>query len=329
MKQAAFVERHGPEWDAFEAWLKRREALRRIDEKHLPEPPIADADVPQRYRRLCQHLALARDRQYSPDLVDRLNALALRGHHLLYGASGGRRQRGIEFLQRGFPRLVRAEAAFVGAAAALFFGPFLALLATLQYFPDFAYYVLAPEQIADFHRMYDPAGKRLGARESDTYFAMFGLYVWNNVRIGFQTFAGGLLFGIGTVYYLAANGVVIGAVAGYLTQAGFGEPFYSFTSGHSALELTAIVISGAAGLKLGYALYAPGARSRKSALIATAGTAVRLMWGAAGMFFLAALVEGFWSPLTAIPFPAKVAVGITLWIIVIGYLSLAGRSHAD
>jgi uncharacterized membrane protein SpoIIM required for sporulation len=329
MTQAAFVERHGPEWEAFEAWLKRRDS--RSGEQNLPRAPIADAAVPERYRRLCQHLALARDRQYSPDLVDRLNALALRGHYLLYGASGGRRQRGFEFVQRGFPRLVRAEARFVCAAAALFFGPFLAMLAALQYFPDFAYYVLAPEQIAEFHQMYDPANKRLGTREreSDTYFAMFAYYVWNNVRIGFQTFAGGLAFGVGTVYYLAANGVVIGAVAGYLTQIGFGESFYSFTSGHSALELTAIVIAGAAGLKLGSALYAPGARSRKSALIATAGTAVRLMWGAAGMFFLAALVEGFWSPLTAVPFPVKVAVGLALWVVVIGYLAFAGHSDAD
>ena len=329
MRQAAFVERHGPEWEAFETWLERRSRLRRGAPKDLPQAAIPDAVVPERYRRLCQHLALARDRQYSPDLVDRLNALALRGHHMLYGASGGRRQRALEFALRGFPRLVRAEARFVHAAAALFFGPFLAILAALQYFPDFAYYVLAPEQIAQFHEMYDPANRRLGMRGSDTNFAMFGYYIWNNVRIGFQTFAGGLLFGIGTVYYLAANGVIIGAVAGYLTQIGFALPFYSFTSGHSALELMAIVISGAAGLKLGSALYAPGARSRKSALIATAGTAVRLMWGAAGMFFLAAFVEGFWSPLTTVPFPAKAAVGLVLWLIVIGYLGLAGRSHAD
>src|SRR5262249_43073059 len=215
------------------------------------------------------------------------------------------------------------------ASAVLFFGPFLAILAALQYFPDFAYYVLSPEQIAQFHEIYNPASRRLGMRSSDTDFLMFGYYVWNNVRIGFQTFAGGLLFGVGSVYYLAANGVVIGAVAGYLTQIGFAAPFYSFTSGHSALELMAIVISGAAGLKLGSALYAPGARSRKSALIAAAGNAVRLMWGAAGMFFLAAIVEGFWSPLTTVPFPAKVAVGIVLWVIVIGYLALAGRGHAD
>ena len=325
MRQAAFVERHGPEWDAFETWLDGQAKAQRGDGK---PPPFSETTVPERYRRICQHLALARDRQYSPYLVDRLNALALRGHHLLYGASGGRRQRALEFLGRGFPRLVREEARFVLAAAALFFGPVFALLAALQYFPDFAHYVLAPEQMAQFHEMYDPASKHLGRRRDDTSFAMFGFYVWNNVQIGFQTFAGGLLFGLGTIYYLVANGVVIGSVAGYLVQIGFAVPFFSFTSGHSALELTAIAIAGAGGLKLGSALFAPGALSRKSALVAAARPAVRLMWGAALMFFLAAFVEAFWSPLTIVPFGTKVAVGIAQWVVLLVYFAAAGRGHA-
>jgi len=73
------------------------------------------------------------------------------------------------------------------------------------------------------------------------------------VRIGFQTFAGGLLAGVGSVWFLAANGVVIGAVAGYLTEIGYSETFWSFVAGHSSLELLAIVLSGAAGLRLGLA----------------------------------------------------------------------------
>ena len=64
--------------------------------------------------------------------------------------------------------------------------------------------------------MYDPANKRLGMREADTSLLMFGFYIWNNVRIGFQTFAGGLLVGVGSIWFLGANGVIIGAVAGYL-----------------------------------------------------------------------------------------------------------------
>ena len=330
MRQAVFEARYGPDWDRFEQWLDRDERLRRraADAALEPAHALADVDVPQAYRRVCQHLALARDRQYSPELVDRLNRLALRGHHLLYGARARRgAAKGFEFLLAGFPRLVRAERAFVIAAACLFFGPVLALIAVLQAYPDFIYYLVEPGHLARFQEMYDPANKRLGMREADDNVAMFGFYIFNNVRIGFQTFATGLAFGLGTLFYLVFNGVMIGAVAGYLTGIGYGTPFWSFVSGHSAMELVAIAISGAAGLRLGAALVAPGARSRKAAVMDAARPAVQLMYGAAAMFFVAAFIEAFWSPLTDFPPPTKYAVGAILWAAVVGWLALGGRAR--
>jgi uncharacterized membrane protein SpoIIM required for sporulation len=213
-------------------------------------------------------------------------------------------------------------------AALLFFGPLAGLIAVLQAYPEFVHYLLDPRQIAGFHEMYDPDNRRLGMREADTSLAMFGYYIWNNVRIGFQTFAGGLLAGLGTLWYLAANGVILGAVAGYLTQVGFGETFWSFVSGHAALELTAIVISGAAGFRLGLAVIAPGNRSRQAALVAAARPAVRLMYGAALMFTAAAFVEAFWSPLTGVPYAVKIGAGLAGWALLLAYLALSGRAGA-
>jgi uncharacterized membrane protein SpoIIM required for sporulation len=330
MRQAVFEARHGADWNRFEQGLDRDERRRRRDRVPAVEPAhaLADVDIPQAYRRVCQHLALARDRQYSPELVDRLNRLALRGHHLLYGARPRRSaERGLAFLVAGFPRLVRAERGFVIAAACLFFGPVLGLIVLLQSYPDFIYYLVEPGQLAKYQEMYDPANKRIGMREADDNVAMFGFYIFNNVRIGFQTFATGLAFGLGTLFYLVFNGVMIGAIAGYLTGIGYGAPFWSFVSGHSALELVAIAISGAAGLRLGAALVAPGAQSRKAALVAAARPAVRLMYGAAAMFFAAAFVEAFWSPLTAFPPATKYAVGAILWALVIGWLAAGGRAR--
>jgi len=157
---------------------------------------------------------------------------------------------------------------------------------------------------------------------------MFGFYIWNNVRIGFQTFAGGLLFGVGSVWFLASNGVVIGAVAGYLTQIGYDQTFWSFVAGHSSLELLAIVLSGAAGMRLGVAVIAPGNLSRKAALMAAAKPAVRMMYGAALMFFAAAFVEAFWSPLTDVPYRVKIWTGLAGWGLLLLYFALAGRSRA-
>ena len=165
-------------------------------------------------------------------------------------------------------------------------------------------------------------------RESDDNVKMFAFYIWNNVKIGIQTFATGLAFGLGSIFYLAFNGIIIGAIAGYLTAVGHGGPFWSFVSGHSAMELTAIVLSGAAGLKLGSALIAPGNRTRKAALVDVAKPAIRIMYGAALMFLLAAFIEGFWSPLTAFPPNVKYAVGVTLWMLVVAYFTLAGRNRA-
>jgi uncharacterized membrane protein SpoIIM required for sporulation len=234
----------------------------------------------------------------------------------------------LEFLAADFPALVRQEWRLVAVAALLFFGPLLGLIAVLQAFPEFVHYLLAPEQIANFHSMYDPANRRLGTREADSSLMMFGFYIWNNVRIGFQTFAGGRAAGVGSIWFLGANGIVIGAVAGYLTQIGYAETFWSFVAGHSSLELLAIVLAGAAGLRLGQAVMAPGNVSRKAALVATARPAVRLMYGAALMFFAAAFVEAFWSPLTEIPFHFKIAAGVAGWILLLGYFLLAGRARA-
>jgi uncharacterized membrane protein SpoIIM required for sporulation len=317
MKQAAFEAIHGADWGEFERLLG--------DDKGLAP---GNAHFPRLYRRVCQHLALARDRAYGPDLVDRLNALALRGHRVLYGADGIRRNQLAEFFLRQLPRVVREELRLVLAAAALLFGPLALVAVALQLYPDFVNYLLEPHQIAAFQQMYDPANPRPGMREADSNVVMFAFYIWNNVKIGFQTFASGMVFGLGTIFYLVLNGLRIGAAAGYLTQIGYGVPFWSFVAGHSAPELTAIVLSGAAGLRLGAALVAPERLSRRAALAAAARRAVQLVYGAAALFTLAAFIEAFWSPLQ-LPSPqAKYAVGLALWATLGAYLALPGRTHA-
>jgi uncharacterized membrane protein SpoIIM required for sporulation len=331
VKQAVFEARHAQDWTSFAQWLDQREKPKRKGPRGEPpraEPAaLSDAEIPHAYRRLCQDLALARDRAYSPELVDRLNHLALRGHRLLYGARSHRRSRIARFFFDDFPGRVRADWPLVTAAGMLFFGPMIAIGVALQSYPDFVYYLLSPNAIARMQEMYDPANPRLGMRAADTDVMMFAYYIWNNVRIGFQCFATGLLFGVGTVFYLLSNGIQIGAVAGHLTQSGFGAPFWSFVSGHSAMELTAIAISGAAGLKLGAALIAPGNMSRRAALVAASRDAIRLVYGAATMFLIAAFIEAFWSPLTLFPPATKYAVGGIMWAFVLGYFVFVGRAR--
>jgi uncharacterized membrane protein SpoIIM required for sporulation len=312
MKQAAFEARYLEEIERFEKWLNLGKKKWRRNEG--ADASVLDTgDVPAAYRHLCQLMALARDRQYSPDLVDRLNHLVLRGHHVLYGPAGGQRARLLAFLAAGFPAVVRAEGKLVITSALLFFGP------------DFALYFASPEQLSQYEQMYKPDNARLGQRDSDSNVMMFAFYIWHNVKIGIQTFATGLAFGLGSIFYLLFNGMIIGAVAGYLTSAGLGATFWPFVAGHSAMELSAIVLSGAAGLKLGSVLVAPGNRTRKAALVEAARPAIRIMYGAALMFMLAAFIEGFWSPLKTVSPPIKYTTGLVLWAAVLTYFFLGGR----
>jgi uncharacterized membrane protein SpoIIM required for sporulation len=328
VRQTAFEVQHEEEWRRFEAWLERNERLRRRRNEVPPMGALHDRDVPGAYRHLCQHLALARDRQYSPQLVDRLNRLVLRGHHLLYGARATSARGALGFLLGGFPRLVREEWRIVAAGMLLFFVPLALLYLAVHWQPDFVHRLFEPRTLAQLQEMYSPSNPRIGAREADDNVAMFGFYIWNNIKIGFQTFATGLAFGLGSVFYLVSNGVYIGAIAGYLTDIGYGTQFWPFVVGHSALELTAIGISGGAGLRLGAALVAPGARSRKAALMVAAQPAIRLVYGAALMFLGAAFIEAFWSPLTSFPPASKYAAGLALWCLVIAYFVFGGRGRA-
>lgn len=326
MKQAIFETRYENDWHRFESWLQQRErpARKKPKGEEASGERVADIEIPRLYRRICQHLALARDRHYSPDLVDRLNRLALRGHHVLYGVQP-RGMGAIDFLMRGFPRLIRAEHKVVIAACLLFFGPLVAITAALQWYPEFIYYLVDPAQLREYQAMYDPAAPREDLRGADSNVQMFGLYIWNNIRIGFQTFATGLFFGVGSLLALLFNAVMIGSVAGYLQSIGYGSTFWPFVAGHSAFELTAIAISAAAGFKLGGALLAPGLLTRKMALVMASRIAVRLMYGAALMLLGAAFIEAFWSPHRGIPSWVKYSVGLGLWILLLLYFLFAGR----
>jgi uncharacterized membrane protein SpoIIM required for sporulation len=332
--QQDFEARFAARWDAFGTWLEQPGAWRvPLDRLRGAEPNAAvdfdPAQMPARYRELCQHLALAQDRQYSSELIERLSRLALAGHQRLYGARGSVAGPIGRFLLLRFPQAVRAQRRYVALAILLFLGPILVLSLALQRYPDFAYVILPAELVEEFQEMYGEDVKQLGdRRDGEDDSVMFAYYIWNNVRIGFQTFAGGLAFGLGSVFYLLYNGLHIGTVTGYLIHAGLAANFFSFTSGHSAFELTAIALCGAAGLRLGHALIAPGRSRRTDSLREAARAAMPVVIGAAVMFVLAAVIEAFWSPRTELPATLKYGFGVSMWLITLAYFTLMGRRDA-
>jgi uncharacterized membrane protein SpoIIM required for sporulation len=127
---------------------------------------------------------------------------------------------------------------------------------------------------------------------------------------------------------LISNGIAIGMVQGAIMAEGSktADNFFSFVISHGSFELTAIVIAGAGGLVLAQGILMPGQRTRIDSLRFHGKEALQLALGAGGMLFVAALLEGYFSPLP-IASAIKYAVGSTLWLLVVMYLTLAGRER--
>jgi len=313
MKQEAFEKAHEAEWAEFEALCA----------------PGARGDLPRAFRRVCLHLALARHRCYTEGLVQRLNALVLRGHQELYGSLPGPFRGWGAWLTGGFARSVRALWAPLLAATLLFAVPCGGLIAASRHNAELMCLVESPRALADMEAMYRGEGGKFGRQDqADTDVMMFGFYVWNNVRIGFQAFAGGLALGLGSVFFLFFNGLHGGAAAGWITHAGLGLNFWSFVVTHSALELPSLLLSGAAGLHVGWGLLAPGRRTRSQALRQTVREALPVVVGAAVMDILAASLEAFWSSSALLPPAVKFGAGGLLWAAMLGYFLFSGRRHA-
>ncbi len=311
MRQAQFERENRARWEDFERELEKLDAGGHA------------RDFPRRYRLLCHDLVLARTRRFDARLVARLNSLALRGHQHLYGAriGGGR---WVDLFLHRFPAAVRAEWPLVLLMCLCFYGSGLAVFAFTQRDPEFIYSLVAPEQIAKFEEMYDPAADRR-PRDVVDGVSMFFFYIGNNVSIAFRTFAGGVLFGIGSLLVIFVNGLLIGGLAGHAVNAGFTETFYPFVIAHGSFELTAIVLAGVAGMRMGLALVRPGALSRRALLSQATLNSVPILYGMTVMLIIAAAIEGLWSPAQAISTQTKYAVGAALWTLVIAWLALGGR----
>lgn len=327
MKQETFIARHKREWERLEVWLDLKPLPRK--DAGVGRKPLRAEDFPHAYRRVCQQLALARTRAYSPQLVDRLQVLVEAGHGRFYRTRRPEWSKVRQFVASDFPSLVRHEWRYMLTSALLLYGPMLVMVFLTRYRPQLIYSLYPPEMVNQYQSMYDPTQHtQMLGRGSTSNLTAFGFYVMHNVSIGFQTMAGGVFAGIGSLFALFTNGLMIGSVAGYLTALGFGGTFWTFVSGHSAWELTAIVISGGAGLKLGWAVLAPGRASRAGALITAGRGAALLALGAFLMLVVAAFIEAYWSSIVWMPAAVKYSAGAVMWIVVLTWLGVGGRHAA-
>ena len=272
------------------------------------------------YRQLMSDLAIARRDFPDDQLTASLNALAARAHLRFYRAPAGS-WRGLgRFFTVEFARRLRAAGGYLLVAALLLLVPAAWAYVSALHSETLRAALVPPQLRAVMERGQTWTDLPPAARP-----AMAALIFTNNIRVSFFAFAGGVLFGAGTAYVLVANGLFIGAVLGAAQWYGVGLALGAFVSPHGYLELTLVVIAGAAGLMLGDALLRPGLRRRRDALTLAGRRSLALALGAAPLFVLAGLIEGLVSP-SGLPAEIKLALGPLVWASVMAGLLWLGRA---
>jgi uncharacterized membrane protein SpoIIM required for sporulation len=316
MTERNFVLRRESRWRDFE----------RIIRGSRRELKAGAADFPRSFRELTQDLNTARAHGFDPAIIERLNLLINEGNQILYSQRNWSLKEPLRFILQTFPQKVRSQWRGIGAGLLIFYGlAFFFGFLTIR-FPDLAYELLPESMTADLEEMYDPAGESfLVPRGVDSDADMFGFYIYNNLAIDFQTFAGGIIAGIGSLFFLCFNAVFLGAAAGHIINKNLGGTFFPFIIGHSSFELTALIFSAQAGLLLGYRFFVPRGLSRGASLKAAGQDALPIIAGAGLFTILAAVIEAFWSSRHQLPLALRYGAGAAGWILLLLYFLLAGR----
>jgi uncharacterized membrane protein SpoIIM required for sporulation len=270
------------------------------------------------YRQIASDLAVVREDPASAHVAGYLNALLARAHNSIYSAERPSPSAVVHFFRETYPGLFRQHAAYCLTAFLIFAGSAAVGVALTLQDPGFKMKILGPEMVdtIDRHEMWTHSIVAIKPVASSAIMT-------NNLSVAFTMFAAGIAGGIGTLYMLAFNGLLLGTIATACWLAGMSLPLWSFVAPHGVLELPAIFIAGAAGLRLAHGLIFPGFLPRPVSIARAGAEAVKLVLGCIPILVIAGVVEAFVSP-TSLDVASKFGVAAALFALLLTYL-FSGR----
>jgi uncharacterized membrane protein SpoIIM required for sporulation len=313
MIAARWLEKRKPFWDRLEQMVARSgsRGLAALSYRELQELGLL-------YRQVAADLSSVREDPMSRRLAEYLNQLLGRAHNLIYMGRSARPGGILEFYRNGFPRVFRATLNYTLAAFAIFLaGMLVGFLACLGD-PAFQRFFLG-----------GPMADSIERRQMWTHsiltiqpLASAGIMT-NNLSVSFVTFALGVTGGLGTLYMMGMNGLLMGVISAACWQAGMSLKLWEFVAPHGVLELPAIFIAGGGSLLIARGLLFPGFLPRRDALVFYGGLAARLILGIIPVLVVAGVIEGFFSP-TPMPAVAKFLLAFGAAGLFLMYLSRGG-----
>lgn len=318
MNQDQFVARRQDQWRELALLLPD---LQRKSPQQLPVAVVRRCG--RLYRQTASDLAYARTYFPGSPVTHFLNALVAQAHSVVY-AEEPRRWRDIwRFFWSQVPATVRAAwRPFLLAALLLLAGGLVGAFAMLQD-PNLAEALMPGEWRQ--HVATEKQGTILPVAERP----MIGTQIMiNNIRVGVLSFGLGVTLGLGTALVLFYNGLLLGALAAQYARAGLSLSFWALIVPHGILELTAIAVCGAAGFILGWAIVAPGDLPRRVSVAQGGRRAATLVAGTVPCFVIAAVIEGWVTPMGSLPDFGKYGVGVAAGLVGVAYLFRPSRSTA-
>lgn len=331
MGKREFIGSRRDSWQETENLLAR---IRRSGLSALREDELLH--LGELYRAITADLAKAQSAEPYGDVTLYLNRLVASTHAVIYVDQAQPLRSFINFVKAGFPSLIRKHSRVVILSTLIFLLPSLLGFYWMgtnpiwldRFFPQLS------ENIAMMDKALQSGPSMLasGLIKEESMPVMSSMIMVNNIQISIFAFASGITFGLLTAYILITNGVLLGSVGFlYLTRpSDFVLYFLAGILPHGVIELTAIVFSGTAGFLLAGALIMPGNLKRMDALQYHSHDAIQIMYGVALMLIIAALIEGFITPIRidgvqGIVDYLKIGFSVLLGILLIIYFSFAGR----
>lgn len=270
---------------------------------------------------------VGRARMYKLDdaTQQRINKLAIAAHGYIYRRPAHRPLPAIwRFFRLEYPRLFRRMGGYVLLSTVLFMVFASGAYISTRLRPSTAYvFVPGPIDLPDGQPGLSAEDMSERFREIPNPPLAAGVMA-NNISVAFKAFAFGITAGVGTCYVLLMNGMILGGFIGHFANHNLQYALWSFIAPHGVLEIFAILVSGAAGFRLGFSLALPGKVTRKASLRAGARDAVLLVLGTIPMFLVAGFIEGFITP-SYVEGWLKITLGLLVWALAMAWLLLVGR----
>jgi uncharacterized membrane protein SpoIIM required for sporulation len=223
-----------------------------------------------------------------------VNQLLARAHHIIYSGRKASLLTLFRFLRDEYPVIFQIQIGYVAASLAVMLAGGLLGAALTGARPEFMRHFVGPEMIATMerHEMWTKSVVSIAPQASSAIMT-------NNLSVSFITFAGGIVFGLGTLFSLFQNGMMLGVIGAACHHYDMSLALWSFVAAHGSLELPSIIIAGGAGLRLGHAMLFPGALRWRESVARGGVEATRLVSGIIPLLIIAGTLEGFFSPSAA------------------------------